>query len=349
MAATTGDPSGSAARPYAPDFRDRSLHPVPGLIGRPALIAIACEADLVNPRNYLIEQLCASLFDGADFLGYPTNQCRVMLASPESYDIRERGIIPSGVDLRDCPKPIPAPDADDDMWLKAWQREWVGGVHEVVVLGPWDSLRRGAKQWFEYELGYSPRNDENARKALYDDYERWLVRMLKDSARDRGITVIVCHVLNGHGDRLGCTIGLHEAHSQIWLRRRGGGYLLVVPEHTKNLFGPACTIPLDRDENGRFYRVDENGDEEARQANFKGNEASQHPVDEQIKNFLAARPGRHTRKMIVECCGEDWSDKKVRAKFNDALRRRLVKNEEVIRYEPDADAGYPEITYSMKQ
>lgn len=219
MAATTGDPSGSAARSHSPHLRDRSLHPVPGLIGSPALIAIACEADLVNPRNYLIEQLCGSLFDGVDFLGYRTNKCKVLLASPERFDVLVRGIVPSGLDLRDCPKSIPAPDGEDDMWLKAWQREWLDNGHEVVVLGPWDNLRTSLKAWFEYRVGYSPKNDENARKALFDDMEKWAVRMLKDCARDRGITVIVCHVLNGHGDKLGGTIGLHEAHSQIWLKR----------------------------------------------------------------------------------------------------------------------------------
>ena len=101
-----------------------------------------------------------------------------------------------------------------------------------------------------------------------------------------------------------------------------------------------------RDETGWFYRVDENADEKPPQANPNGKEASQRPVDELIKKFLAACPGRHTLRQIVQGCGAAWPKDKTR--FNDALQRRLVKRGEVIRHEPDVDAGYPEITYSHK-
>jgi len=64
-----------------------------------------------------------------------------------------------------------------------------------------------------------------------------------------------------------------------------------------------------------------------------------------VRQYLTANAGRFSRRQLVEGCGDDWNDPKVRAAYNDALRRGL--RDEVTKHPVDAE--YSEITYSLKE
>ncbi|MGO8945334.1 MAG: hypothetical protein ACLQJ7_16890 [Syntrophobacteraceae bacterium] len=330
------------------DFTDPELQPIPGLVGL-GLIVILCKRELINPRNFVVEQLCRAVFNGDDFLGYRANQGRVLLCSTERHSVCDRGIIPPGIDLRDAPKPIPpVPEIGNDNEttrrnyepLKEWCSGYLDGGHTVVVLGPWYRLRARIREWYEVMLGFMPRVDEAARGALFDDFQKGLVQTLRQCARERGITIIVMAELTGTGSGPGRDFALNGADGQMWLNHRKGQYVLEIPELSSNQCGPARTIPLQRNDRSWFEKASTGGG--GKGANW----LKDHPEDEQIMKMLAAnRRERYTLEETVRKCGGQWPEEK--QPYYKTLERRLVPAGKARRYEPDTK--YRQITYACEE
>src|SRR5208283_1725705 len=169
---------------------------------------------------------------------------------------------------------------------------------------------------------------------------------------ERGSAVITSHPLSrsSKGDyNLKGNTNLCEVR-QIRLRKLSDRYQFTVPDLKRH--GPTRTIylPCQYD----LFQVGNGGlpsEQIGRTAGKAEKRISVQPVDEKIVSLLTANGGRYTVRQIMEGCGDDWKDRTLRAAYYDALnpqRRRLVPGK-VTRYEPDADAGYTEITYEFKR
>jgi hypothetical protein len=292
------------------------LEPVEGFLG-PGLFAFGYPPELVHQRNILIEQLASSVALGEDFLGIPTNQCGVLLASTEPEEVQRRGIIPAGgvtwrgklwcagVTLRPCstggppvswPERIPA--SDDLDAIEKWKGEWLAGDHHLIILGTWSHVLPWPKEWVRQYLGYDPGVDEKGRNIALGNMEIATVSQLNAWAREKGVTIVVFQELVDKQTRLARTVGLHNAY-QIWLKR---GHKLEVPDRKR--YGAARTIPLKCDDSGLFsVRVDEVDDHQKKAKRKKGDNTEQpNATDQAILAYLDEK-GDCTLRQIVDGTG----------------------------------------------
>lgn len=363
---------------------DPESWPVPGLIGF-GLISVLCKRELIQPLNFLVEQLCRGVDSGDDFVGFRTNQGAALLCSTEREWVLDRGIFVR--DVRATPPPIPpAPkylrgeeldgqrkeitrrlgeferevvsedgqrekagllqwlkeieDCSKELeeWCRGWvtysQQPWAGlnGGQSLVGLGPWNMLLWRYRDWYKLMLDYIPRNDEAARAALFDDFNKWVVQILRRFAREREMTILVTGELNGSADAPGRNAP-RGPDGEIYLWEKRGKYFLTVPQRNSYQNGPAQTIPLQRDDRGWFERGGTGG---GRGANFR---KANYPEDERTMDFLTANRGTwYTLEEIVRGCGAEWPENKM--PYYRAVERRLVKEEKVKRKKVDGAVTY---------
>ena len=353
------------------DFNKNIFEPVEGLLC-PGLFVLGHDPDQTLQRNVCLEQLAADVGNGSDFFGLKTNVCGVLLATTEPDEVRRRGIVEdaviridntilAGVTLKAWKISYRdpgywrqrLPDFNNASRVREWERELLSDDdYKLIILPSWKDVFPAPGPWIREYLGYDPAVTEGGRNFGLDTMEYKLVLQLDQWARERGSAVITSHPLSrsSKGDyNLKGNTNLCEVR-QIRLRKLSDRYQFTVPDLKRH--GPTRTIYLPWQYD--LFQVGNGGlpsEQIGRTAGKAEKRIRVQPVDEKIVSFLTANGGRYTVRQIMEGCGDDWKDRTLRAAYYDALnpqRRRLVPGK-VTRYEPDADAGYTEITYEFKR